>query len=128
MEGQSWGLGEMETPCRHTALVPHCFPLDSVQLPGQCKATVRVTPHVQPVLTLTLTDDLRRQHLQQTILRHLPEYRVLYHSPHTDPDKEDPRRTRGSGKVSRSMPREITTQILACPTAAGRIALSEVCV
>lgn len=39
---------------------------------------------------LRYIDDLRGQHVQQTLLRHILEHGVLHHPPGTDSDKEDP--------------------------------------
>lgn len=72
-------------------------------------------------------DNLRGQHLQQTVLCHLPQHGVFYYPPHTDPDPQSPEPTRGTRKMAVSMPRRTTTQILPGPAAAGRIAVREIC-
>jgi hypothetical protein len=128
LECEGFELGEVETLGRLAALVRDRLPLDSLQLPGQCKESRRALRYTSQVRADDNSlDNLRGQHLQQTVLCHLPQHGLLHHPPHTDPDPQSPGSTGGTRKMAGSVPRRTATQILPRPPSAGRIAVREIC-
>jgi hypothetical protein len=128
LECEGFELGEVEALGGLAALVRDRLPLDSFEFPGQRKGPRRALRYTLQVRADgSSLDDLRGQHLQQTVLRHLPQHSLLHHPPHTDPGPQSPEPTGGTRKMESTVPRRTAAQILPGPASAGRIAVREIC-